>query len=95
MVTTGLPAWIPDALCRLATGGGFAVRQLYTDQDEVLFEAPRARRRRPHGRDGLRFLATSFVAINVRSKATRVVINLVDARRRRFDQPIPGRIILE
>jgi hypothetical protein len=25
-------------LCRPATGGGFAVRQLYTDQDEVLFE---------------------------------------------------------
>ena len=25
----------------LATGGGFAVRQLYTDQDEVLFEAAR------------------------------------------------------
>src|SRR5262249_46634497 len=24
-------------LCRLATGGGFALRQLYTDQDEVLF----------------------------------------------------------
>jgi hypothetical protein len=28
-------------LCRLATGGGFALRQLYTDQDEVLFEAAR------------------------------------------------------
>jgi hypothetical protein len=28
-------------LCRLATGGGFAVRQLYTDQDEVLFDATR------------------------------------------------------
>jgi hypothetical protein len=28
-------------LCRLATGGGFAVRQLYTDQDEVLFDAAR------------------------------------------------------
>jgi hypothetical protein len=26
---------------RLATGGGFAVRQLYTDQDEVLFDAMR------------------------------------------------------
>src|SRR5262249_26229991 len=26
---------------RLATGGGFAVRQLYTDQDEVLFDAAR------------------------------------------------------
>ena len=36
-----LPAWISDTLCRLATGGGFAVRQLYTDQDEVLFEATR------------------------------------------------------
>jgi hypothetical protein len=38
---SGLPAWISDALCRLATGGGFAVRQLYTDQDEVLFDAAR------------------------------------------------------
>jgi hypothetical protein len=33
---SGLPGWISDTLCRLATGGGFAVRQLYTDQDEVL-----------------------------------------------------------
>ena len=31
----------PTRLCRLATGGGFAVRQLYTDQDEVLFDAAR------------------------------------------------------
>lgn len=38
---SGLKAWISDTLCRLATGGGFAVRQLYTDQDEVLFEATR------------------------------------------------------
>src|SRR4051812_24399748 len=27
---SGLPAWISDTLCRLATGGGFAVRQLYS-----------------------------------------------------------------
>ena len=38
---SGLSAWISDTLCRLATGGGFAVRQLYTDQDEVLFNATR------------------------------------------------------
>jgi hypothetical protein len=38
---SGLPAWISDTLCRLATGGGFAVHQLYTDQDEVLFDAAR------------------------------------------------------
>jgi hypothetical protein len=33
----GLPAWLSDALCRLASGGSFAVRQLYTDDEEVLF----------------------------------------------------------
>jgi hypothetical protein len=38
---SGLPLWISDTLCRLATGGGFAVRQLYSDQDEVLFDAAR------------------------------------------------------
>ncbi len=41
---SGLPAWISDTLCRLATGGGFAVRQLYTDQDEALFDAQRPTR---------------------------------------------------
>jgi hypothetical protein len=30
-----------DALCRLATGGGFSTRQLYTDQDEVLIKLER------------------------------------------------------
>src|SRR3974390_1571032 len=35
---SGLPHWLSDALCRLATGGSFAVRQLYTDDEEGLFE---------------------------------------------------------
>jgi hypothetical protein len=38
---SGLPSWLSDALCRLATGGSFAVRQLYTDDEEVLFQASR------------------------------------------------------
>ena len=38
---SALPPWLSDTLCRLASGGAFAVRQLYTDQDEVLFEAAR------------------------------------------------------
>ena len=38
---SGLPPWVSDTLCRLSTGGGFAVRQLYSDQDEVLFDAAR------------------------------------------------------
>ncbi len=32
---------ISDALCRIATGGGFATRQLYTDGDETLFDVVR------------------------------------------------------
>ena len=36
-----LSPWMSDALCRLASGGSFAVRQLYTDRDEVLFQASR------------------------------------------------------
>jgi hypothetical protein len=38
---SSLPMWLSDALCRLATGGGFSTRQLYTDQDQILFEAMR------------------------------------------------------
>ena len=36
-----LPAWTSDALCRLASGGSFATRRLYTNQDEMLFQAAR------------------------------------------------------
>jgi hypothetical protein len=38
---SSLPSWLSDALCRLASGGSFALRQLYTDADEVLFQAAR------------------------------------------------------
>jgi hypothetical protein len=38
---SGLPAWLSDALCRIASGGSFAVRRLYTDDEEVLFQAVR------------------------------------------------------
>ncbi len=36
-----LPGWLSDAICRLATGGGYATRTLYTDRDQELFEAMR------------------------------------------------------
>jgi hypothetical protein len=38
---SGLPGWLSDALCRLASGGSFEVRQLYSDDKEVLFQASR------------------------------------------------------
>ena len=36
-----LPPWLSDCLCRLATGGGFATRELYSDSDEILFDSQR------------------------------------------------------
>jgi hypothetical protein len=36
-----LPFWLSDSLCRLATGGGFAVREHYENDQEVLFDVQR------------------------------------------------------
>ena len=36
-----VPDWFSDALCRLATGGGLSTRELYTDADEIIFDAQR------------------------------------------------------
>jgi hypothetical protein len=38
---SSLPHALSDAFCRLATGASFGLRQLYTDADEVLFQAAR------------------------------------------------------
>ena len=33
--------WLSDVLCRLATGGGFATRELFSDDREVIFSQKR------------------------------------------------------
>lgn len=33
--------WLSDALCRLATGGGYSARELFTDLDEVVVDVQR------------------------------------------------------
>ena len=38
---SGLPDWLSDAICRVATGGGLGKRELYTDIDEVLIDVRR------------------------------------------------------
>src|SRR5262245_20547318 len=50
---SGLPDWLSDTFCRLATGGGFSTRELYTDQDEVL-----CGRKRPIILNGIDDIAT-------------------------------------
>jgi hypothetical protein len=38
---SGVRPWLSDALCRLATGGGFATRELYSDDREIVFSHKR------------------------------------------------------
>jgi hypothetical protein len=48
-----LEPWLSDGLCRLSTGGGFSTRALYTDTDEIIFQA-----KRPAIVNGIEELAT-------------------------------------
>ena len=43
-----LSADVSDAMCRLATGGGFSTRALFTDDEEKLFDG-----QRPQGLNGI------------------------------------------
>ena len=54
---SALPDWLSDSLCSLATGGGFATRALYTDDDEMLFNAMR-----PVVLNGVEFVTRSDLA---------------------------------
>jgi hypothetical protein len=38
---SSIPPWLSDVLCRLATGGGFATRTLYTNEEETFLDAQR------------------------------------------------------
>jgi putative DNA primase/helicase len=38
---SSVPLWLSDALCRLASGTGFATRTLHSDRDETIFDAAR------------------------------------------------------
>jgi len=38
---SGIPVWLSDALCRLSTGGGYSIRELYSNDEETIFNASR------------------------------------------------------
>ena len=38
---SGISDWISDAMCRLSTGGGFSIRELYSDSEEMIFDVKR------------------------------------------------------
>lgn len=38
---SSLSPWLSDGLCRISTGGGFGTRQLFTDDEEMIFDVQR------------------------------------------------------
>jgi hypothetical protein len=70
-----LPHWLSDAFCRLATGGGFATRELYSDSEEVLFDAQRP----------VLFTAIEDVAVNgdLIDRSIRLLLPPVPEKRRK------------
>jgi len=68
---------LSDALCRLATGGGFSTRELYSDREEVVFDAQRP------------VVVTSIVDLITRSDALdrTVILTLTEiAEKKRSDE---------
>ncbi len=77
---SGMLPWISDALCRLASGGSFAVRRLYTDGDEVLFEAAR-----PIVLNGIEEVITRP---DLADRAIFVTLEPISERRRRTEREL-------
>ena len=70
-----LPDWLSDALCRLATGGGLATRQLYTDLSETIIMV-----QRPIVLNGIGELATRGDLLD---RSIVVSLPTLDAEKRR------------
>ena len=47
-----MPVWMSDTLCRACTGAGFSKRELYTDDDDVIYNF-----RRCPGLNGINIVA--------------------------------------
>lgn len=71
---------ISNALCRLATGGGFATRELYTDADEVIFDG-----KRPVMINGIGDIADRSDLID---RAVRLTLPTIPEDRRRTERAI-------
>src|SRR5215207_980803 len=72
---SGIKPWLSDALCRLATGGGFATRELYSDDREVIFS-----QKRPVILNGIDHLA---VAGDLRDRSIIVELPPIPSDKRR------------
>jgi hypothetical protein len=76
---SGIRSELSDALCCLATGGGFGIRELYSDDDEKLFSA-----RRPILLNGIEDVASRADLLD--RAITLTLFAISDERRRDEDE---------
>lgn len=77
---SGLPRWLSDALCRLSTGGGFATRELYTDDGERIFDAMR-----PILANGIEGIATRS---DLADRAVSIALPTIPEHQRRTESDV-------
>ena len=75
---SGIKPWLSDGLCRLATGGGFATRELYSDDREILFSS-----KRPVILNGIDSLAT---AGDLRDRSVVIELPHIPPHKRRTER---------
>lgn len=81
---SGMSAGMSDALCCIATGGGFGTRQLYTDDEETLIEA-----KRPVIANGIDTIATRSDLLD---RAVSLTLPTIDAGDRREESWIEAEL---
>ena len=75
---TGVSEWLSNALCRLSTGGGMGTRELYSDDEEVIFDG-----QRPSVLNGIEEIATRPDLVDRTVSLTLLPISPTDRRTER------------
>ena len=77
---TSLPQWLSDALCRLCTGEGFSKRELFTDDDDIIYNLK--------GLGGLNGVNLVAVRPDLLDRSMILRLDPIDESKRRTEQEV-------
>lgn len=75
-----IPPWLSDALCTIGTGGSYATRRLYFDDEETIFTV-----RRPVMVNGIHEV---ILRPDLRDRALTIHLSPIDAKQRKKEQDV-------
>lgn len=75
-----IPYWLSDEICKAVTGGGHTKRQLYTDDEDIIYE-----HKRPLGLNGINIALTESDAL---SRSLFIELEEIDEDRRRKEEDL-------